>query len=66
METYIYEGPVYNFQICVNPKWKGETRATSVAKARANLAFQYKKEKGLIPSANIRVTGTPVVVPQGE
>ena len=50
MAIYTYDGPVYQFGKCVDPRWKGETTAVSEKKARSNLAYQWKKERNLIAS----------------
>lgn len=52
-----YEGPVKSFDGFVSSRWKGETYATSEARARSNLVYQYKKEHGLDVSAKITLTG---------
>lgn len=57
MTLYVYEGPVMKFDVCIVHNWKGETLATSEAKARSNLAYRYKKENGLAPTARITLPG---------
>lgn len=54
MTKYIYDGPVKSFDRSIATSWHGETIASSEAKARSNLAYQYKKEKGL--SATVKIT----------
>lgn len=54
---YAYEGPVMMFDSCVCSKWKSETIAESEAKAKSNLAYQYKRQRHLSPSTNVRLTG---------
>ena len=44
MPKYIYDGPVKEFDKLISEHWKGETIAPSEAKARSNLAYQYKRE----------------------
>lgn len=56
-ERYTYEGPVRSFDDVVSSRWKAETWATSEAKARANLVYQYKRDHGLSRSAKITLTG---------
>ena len=57
MKVYSYRGPVMVFDKCVEHYWTGETTASSEKKARSNLAYQYKKEMGLIPQAKVSITG---------
>lgn len=53
MNTYIYHGPVYKFETCIDPNWEAVTSAKSKAKALNNLRYRVKKELGLIPSTKI-------------
>ncbi len=57
MPLYLYEGPVFEFDRIVANRWRGETYAISEAKARTNLAFQFKKETGRAPRSKITVPG---------
>ena len=57
MKVYSYRGPVMVFDKCVEHYWTGETTASSEKKARSNLAYQYKKEMGLIPKTKVSITG---------
>lgn len=43
MAKYLYEGPVLVFGKLVG-NWRGETIADSEAKARSNLAYQFRKQ----------------------
>lgn len=56
MGKYSYNGPVMEFDRCVQNNWKGETVAASETKARSNLSYQWKKR-------NNRVTGTKITLP---
>ena len=56
MKVYSYRGPVMVFDKCVEHYWTGETTASSEKKARSNLAYQYKKEMGLIPQTKVSIT----------
>lgn len=56
MPKYIYDGPVMEFNTCIANRWKGETIAPSEAKARTNLAYQFKKN-------NRRIAGTKITLP---
>lgn len=44
MNTYVYEGPVMEFNRCVLSNWSATTAAKSEKKARNNLAYQFKKK----------------------
>ena len=57
MAKYVYNGPVRMFEYVLASHWKAETIAESEAKARSNLAYQYKKSHGLDRSMNINLTG---------
>lgn len=57
MNKYIYDGPVKEFDILVAEHWKASTYAVSEKKAKSNLAFQYKRENGLMPRTMISLPG---------
>lgn len=57
MTRYIYNGPVMEFDRCVADNWHGETMAPSEAKARNNLAYQYKKSNNRVSGARITLPG---------
>lgn len=57
MNQYLYDGPVMSFNTCVASRWKAYTYAVSENKARSNLAYQFKKETGKIPSTKISLPG---------
>ena len=50
---YSYEGPVRSFDCLLSSRWKGETYAASEGKARSNLIYRYKKDRGLDVSSKI-------------
>ena len=50
-KVYRYVGPVMRFNVCIANQWKGETVATSLRKAKSNLAYQFKKQLGLTSSS---------------
>lgn len=54
---YSYEGPVMEFDKIVANNWKSSTVATSEAKARSNLAYQFKKQFGKTPNSKITLPG---------
>lgn len=61
MNYYIYEGPVMNnFNQVIKWIWTGETYANSDKKAKSNLYYQFKKEHGLLQTANIKLLNKPV------
>ena len=55
--TYIYDGPVYEFEHLLTDHWKGETTAPSVKKAKSNLTYQFKKKTNRQANTKIRLTG---------
>ena len=57
MTLYSYSGPVLEFDKIVTNSWHGETYAVSEAKARANLAFQFKRDSGRVPRTKITLPG---------
>lgn len=62
MPKYIYDGPVKEFDKMISEHWKGETIAPSEARARSNLAYQFKKEKHRTPNSKIKITGKLTLV----
>jgi hypothetical protein len=62
MNQYSYEGPVKEFDRIVSSKWKATTYAQSEAKARSNLAFQYKKMYKKSASSKITLPGKIVLI----
>lgn len=59
---YTYDGPVMEFGRLVANNWKGETIAPSEAKARSNLAYQYKKKNNRIASVKVTLPGKIMTV----
>lgn len=57
MNRYVYIGPVLKFNTCIVPRWEAYTYATSEAKARSNLTYQFKKSNNYMPSAKIVLPG---------
>jgi hypothetical protein len=56
-KLYCYRGPVTLLGRPVANNWTGSTLAASPQKARSNLAYQFKKQMGLIPSVSITLAG---------
>ena len=54
---YIYTGPVFLFDDCINRYWKAETIAVSKEKALSNLKYQYKKKAKLAVNSKISLPG---------
>lgn len=50
------------FNKIISNNWTGETMAVSEAKARANLAYRFKKMMGLAASAKITLPGTITLI----
>lgn len=61
MNTYLYEGPVMEFERIVANHWSASTRAVSEKKARCNLAHQFKMETGRAPRSKITVLGKLII-----
>lgn len=61
MSKYKYEGPVTSFGRVLAWEWRGETVAESTAKAKSNLAFQFKKANNLLRGARIELPGKIMV-----
>lgn len=59
---YAYKGPVLIFDRCVANSWTGETVAESKAKAKNNLAYQYKKKNNLTPGAKVTLPGEIIMI----
>lgn len=57
MYRYTYNGPVYEFDKLIASNWNGETCAPSEARARTNLAYQFKKQNNRSPRTKITVPG---------
>lgn len=57
MKKYTYTGPVMRFNECVANEWTDVTYAPTKAKARSNLAYKFKKQFNLVPSARITLPG---------
>ena len=57
MPKYTYNGPVYEFDRLVVDRWSGETYAPTEARARTNLAYQFKKQNNRSPRTKISVPG---------
>lgn len=57
MDIYTYEGPVMEYERCVQHFWKAETTASSEAKARSNLSYRWKKENGRVPRVKVTLPG---------
>lgn len=64
MTLYSYDGPVLEFDKIVTNRWISQTYAVSEAKARSNLAFQFKKENGKVPRTKITLPGK--IVAEGD
>lgn len=57
MNRYAYQGPVMEFSRCVDDNWKAETMASSAAKAKNNLMYQWKKQNGRVAGCKITLPG---------
>lgn len=59
---YTYDGPVMEFDRLVTDRWKGETQAPSISKAKSNLAYQFKKKFNRVSSTKITLPGRIIEV----
>ena len=57
MNLYLYEGPVTSFGEVVARKWRASTYAMSDRKAKSNLAYKYRKQRGLLATSKIELPG---------
>lgn len=57
MNKYLYDGPVMEFDTCIQHRWQGSTYAVSEKKARSNLAYQYKRSSNRTPNTKITLPG---------
>lgn len=62
MKKYSYDGPVMEFDNCVQRNWKSETMAVSEKKAKSNLTYQWKKQHGRSAGAKIILPGKLMLV----
>ena len=62
MNSYIYDGPVMEFDKCIATRWTAKTRAVSEKKARSNLTYQFKMEYGKTPRSKITLPGKITLV----
>ena len=54
---YRYIGPVESFGKCICNRVVMETTATSVEKARSNIAYRYKRQHEIMSNAQIGLPG---------
>ena len=50
---YIYDGPVSDGTKELSRRWHGETTATSLAKAKSNLKYQFNKQYNRLPQCKV-------------
>lgn len=61
MALYSYNGPVLEFNKIVSNNWQAQTIATSEAKARSNIAHQFKTKYGKASTTKIALPGKIVL-----
>ena len=66
MNTYLYDGPVLEFDRIIANRWKGSTRATTEKRARCNLAYQFKMECGKEARSKITIPGKLTIIKGDE
>ena len=57
MAKYYYDGPVLMFDHVIAKRWSSQTTAPSEAKAKINLAYQFKKQHDKEPTAKVILPG---------
>ena len=65
MKRYSYNGPILEFNRIIANNWYGETVASTEARARTNLAHQFKMETGRAPISKITLPGKIKVEGEG-
>lgn len=61
MYTYVYRGPVMLFDNCIEQSYTAETWAPTMAKARSNITYNYKKDNDYAPNAKITLPGEFII-----
>lgn len=61
MPLYSYHGPVFEFDRLIADRWEAQTYAPSEAKARTNMAYQFKKSTGRVPRTKITLPGKVIL-----
>lgn len=61
MPLYSYNGPVLEFDRIVANHWQAQTYAATEARARSNLAYQFKRNTGRVPRTKITLPGKIVI-----
>lgn len=62
LNLYLYDGPVMEFDTCIDQRWKSSTYAVSEKKARSNFAFQYKRNNNRTSNTKITMPGKITLV----
>ena len=57
MNKYVYDGPVSESNNIITNNWHGETWANSEAKAKTNLAYQFKRASNKPAMAKVVLHG---------
>ena len=65
-QTYLYDGPVLEFERVVANRWKSRTRAVSKEKALCNFAHQFKVQNNKVANMKITLPGKVILVEQEE
>lgn len=60
-KMYVYSGPVMQFGKCIGKVENRKTFAATSKKALSNIAYNYKKQYGLVPSAKIELVDSYLV-----
>ena len=60
---YSYEGPVFHYDCLVGNNFKAQTVAISPAKAKANIAYQFRTQIGKTNQYKVSLPGSLVATP---
>jgi len=59
---YEYQGAVLIFDRVVADNFRAQTRAASAAKARSNIAYQFRKAANIAEHIPVKLTGEPIAL----
>ena len=57
LHTYVYDGPVLEFNRVICSNWKSNTKAPTEAKAKSNFAYQFKQSHNKEQRCKITLPG---------
>ena len=66
MNLYSYSGPVLEFGRLIQERWEGQTVASTPAKAKSNLTYQFKRTHNRLLGSKITLPGSVYILDQEE